>query len=75
MYLLIVINPYWQILENFPEISVFRDVTQTDFWENSSCIFFEISISRAWAGPISGKLVHIFHKSVQLIPRKLANKG
>ena len=31
------LDPYWQILENssrnFPEISVFWGVTQTDFWK------------------------------------------
>ena len=37
------INPYWQILENssknFSEISVFRGVTQTDFWKTHPVLF------------------------------------
>ena len=37
------LNPYWQILENssrnFSEISVFRGVTQTDFWKTHPVFF------------------------------------
>ena len=39
------VNPYWQILENssrtFPEISIFWDVTQTDFWKTYPAIFWK----------------------------------
>jgi len=38
-----IIKPYWQILEdsfrNFPEISVFRGVAQTDFWKTHPVFF------------------------------------
>jgi len=37
------LNPYWQILENssrkFSKISVFRGVTQTDFWKTHPVFF------------------------------------
>ena len=50
------LNPYWQILENssrnFSEISVFRGVTQTDFWKTHP-VFFRNFNYRAWAGPMS----------------------
>ena len=49
-------NPYWQILENssknFPEISVFRGISWTDFWkmlyfgwvfQKSACVISEFS--------------------------------
>ena len=43
----LVISPFWQILENssrsFSEISVFRGVTQMDFWKTRP-VFFEIHI-------------------------------
>ena len=38
-----LLNPYWKILENssriFSEISVFRGVTQTDFWKTRPVFF------------------------------------
>ena len=53
-----VLNPYWQILENssrnLSEISVFRDVTQTDFWKTRPKFPFP------GQGPISGKFIHHF---------------
>ena len=38
-----LLDPYWQILENssrnFSEISVYRGVTQTDFWKTHPVFF------------------------------------
>ena len=73
-------NPYKQILENssrdFPEISVFRGVTQTDFWK--SCpVFFRIFNFRGmswtdfWKTP--PYLDVCSQKSVCVTPRNSSN--
>ena len=46
-------NSYWQILENssrnFSEISVFRGVTQTDFWKTDPVFFRDFNFqSMSW---------------------------
>ena len=50
-----IINPYWQILENTS-----RNFTEVWYWGFSGKLiqyFSEISISGAWARPIYGTLI------------------
>ena len=69
------LNPFWQILENssrnFPEISVFRGVTQTDFWKTHPVFFRNLNFrGMSWI-----QVWMSFQKSVELMPRKFADKG
>ena len=69
------LNPFWQILENssrnFPEISVFRGVTQTDFWKTHPVFFRNLNFrGMSWI-----QVWMSFQKSVCVTLRKTEISG
>ena len=75
-----IINPYWQILENssrkFSEISVFRVVTQVDFWKTEPVFFRNLNFrgmswTDFWKTP--PYLDVCSQKSVCVTPRNSSN--